>query len=370
MAFVLMISLYPILWVFLNSFKRTPGGLGLPDEWVFDGYITIFTKLNIGQYFLNSLIVTVISTVISVFVVSLAAYVSARISFKGKNLVTLMFASTLFIPSISISFPIYRLLSDLGLKDTLTGIIFVYSSLGIAVTFFILRSYFLTIPKEMEEAAMMDGCGYIGTYFRIIVPIAKPGLATAAKMGLFTAAQGTYSTRLSDGSFIITPLHADPAYLEADDLVRIQDGAKEPGKTPDADVLLHQKIYDKNPKIGAIAFAQPVHSMVFAVTDMPFDTRMIPESYILLRDVKRIPFEAAYQNLDDVAAEFDNAHPVLLIENKLVIVTGASMLQVFDRLEVMEMTAASILKAQALGTIAHIPSGEIAALKTAFHLED
>ena len=190
------------------------------------------------------------------------------------------------------------------------------------------------------------------------------------KMGLFTAAQGTYSTRLSDGSFIITPLHADPAYLEADDLVRIQDGAKEPGKTPDADVLLHQKIYDKNPKIGAIAFAQPVHSMVFAVTDMPFDTRMIPESYILLRDVKRIPFEAAYQNLDDVAAEFDNAHPVLLVENKSVMVTGASMLQIFDRLEVMEMTAASILDAQALGTIAHIPSDEIAALKTAFHLED
>ena len=72
MAFVLVISLYPILWVFLNSFKRIPGGLGLPDEWVFDGYITIFTKLNIGQYFLNSLIVTVISTVISVFVVSLS----------------------------------------------------------------------------------------------------------------------------------------------------------------------------------------------------------------------------------------------------------------------------------------------------------
>lgn len=190
------------------------------------------------------------------------------------------------------------------------------------------------------------------------------------RMGLFTAAQGTYSTRLSDGSFIITPLHADPAYLEADDLVRIQDGTKEPGKTPDADVLLHQKIYDKNPQIGAIAFAQPVHSMAFAVTDMPFDTRTIPESYILLRDVKRIPFEAAYQNLDDVAAEFDNAHPVLLIENKSVMVTGASMLQVFDRLEVMEMTAASILKAQALGTIAHIPSDEIAALKTAFHLED
>lgn len=158
MAFVLMISLYPILWVFLNSFKRTPGGLGLPDEWVFDGYITIFTKLNIGQYFLNSLIVTVISTVISVFVVSLAAYVSARISFKGKNLVTLMFASTLFIPSISISFPIYRLLSDLGLKDTLTGIIFVYSSLGIAVTFFILHSSQLfSYHPEGDGGSRYDG---------------------------------------------------------------------------------------------------------------------------------------------------------------------------------------------------------------------
>lgn len=84
-AFVLTISLYPILWVLLNSFKQTPGGLGLPDTWVFDGYITIFTKLNIGRYFLNSLIVTVISTVISVFAVSLAAYVSARMSFKGKT---------------------------------------------------------------------------------------------------------------------------------------------------------------------------------------------------------------------------------------------------------------------------------------------
>ena len=99
MAFVLLISLYPIVWVLLNSFKQTPGGLGLPEKWVFDGYITIFTKLNIGRYFANSLIVTVVSTVISVFVVSLAAYVSARIEFRGKNLVTLMWANEQFDPA-------------------------------------------------------------------------------------------------------------------------------------------------------------------------------------------------------------------------------------------------------------------------------
>lgn len=151
MAFVLLISLYPIAWVLINSFKQTPGGLGFPEKWVFDGYITIFTKLNIGRYFANSLIVTVISTVFSVFVVSLAAYVSARIEFRGKNLVTLMFASTLFIPSISISFPIYRLLSDLGLKDTLTGVIFVYASLGIAVTFFILAAIFSPFQRKWRR---------------------------------------------------------------------------------------------------------------------------------------------------------------------------------------------------------------------------
>lgn len=182
MAFVLFISVYPILWVFLSSFKKNPGGLALPAKWVFDGYITIFTKLSIQTYFGNSIFVTVISTVISVLVVAMSAYVSARMEFKLKGLVTLMFTTTLFIPSISISFPIYRLLGDLGLKDTRGGLIFIYSGLGIAVTFFIIRSYFLTIPREMEEAARIDGCGYCASFFRIIVPIAKPGLSTAAIM--------------------------------------------------------------------------------------------------------------------------------------------------------------------------------------------
>lgn len=181
-AIVLVISIYPILWVFLSSFKKSPGGLSLPDEWVFDGYITIFTRLQIGTYFRNSFLVTALSTIISVAVVSMSAYVSARMEFKLKGLVTTMFATTLFIPSVSISFPIYQMLGKLGLRDTHAGIIFVYSGLGIAVTFFILRSYLLSIPKEMEEAARMDGCGYFNAFFRIILPIARPGLSTAAIM--------------------------------------------------------------------------------------------------------------------------------------------------------------------------------------------
>lgn len=182
MALILFISLYPVLWVLLSSFKEKPGGFGLPEKWVFDGYITIFTELDIQTYFYNSLVITGVSTLLSVAAVSMAAYVVARMQFKGRALITLMFSTTLFIPAVSISFPIYRLLGSLGLRDTRIGVILIYSGLGIAVTYFILQSYFASIPKEMEEAARVDGCGYAGTFFRIILPIAKPGLATAAIM--------------------------------------------------------------------------------------------------------------------------------------------------------------------------------------------
>lgn len=183
MAVVIVISLYPILWVFISSFKGDiagSSGLSLPDKFVFDGYISIFTKLKVHVYYMNSLIITVASTIISVTVVSMAAYVAGRMEFKGKGLVTFLFSTTLFIPSIAISFPIYRLTRSLGLYNTRTALIFVYSGLGIAVTYFIIRSYFLTIPREMEEAAYMDGCGYVRTFFTIIAPLAKPGISTAA----------------------------------------------------------------------------------------------------------------------------------------------------------------------------------------------
>ena len=189
------------------------------------------------------------------------------------------------------------------------------------------------------------------------------------KMGLFTATHGTYSVRLSDGSFLITPFGLDRAYLEEDDLVRVKAGMKELGKTPSRAVLLHQKIYDQHPDVGAILLAHPVHAMAFAVTDAEFDARTIPESYILLRDVKNVPYEEIYLNPDKMAAEFDVAHPAAIIENDCVIVTGASLLQAFDRLEVMELTANSILDSQSLGDIVHISKEEIADLKVAFHLE-
>lgn len=189
------------------------------------------------------------------------------------------------------------------------------------------------------------------------------------KMDLFTATHGTYSVRLPDGSFLITPFGFDRAYLEEDDLVRIKGDAKELGKLPSRAVLAHRNIYRENPQIGAVLLAHPVHAMAFAVTDMEFDARTIPESYILLRDVKRVSYEELYLDSDKLAEEFDAAHPAAIVENDCVIVTGESLLQAFDRLEVMELTAASILKSQRLGRMVHISDEEVAALKKAYHLE-
>ena len=190
------------------------------------------------------------------------------------------------------------------------------------------------------------------------------------KMGLFTATHGTYSVRLSDGSFVITPFNYDRAYLEEDDLVRVKAGMKELGKTPSRAVQLHEIIYQKHPEIGAILLAHPVHAMAFAVTDAEFDARTIPESYILLRDVKKLPYEEIYQNPAKLAEELKESAPVVMVENDCAIVTGSTLLQAFDRLEVMESTAHSIINTRELGDIVHISEKEVDELKEAFHLKD
>ncbi len=190
------------------------------------------------------------------------------------------------------------------------------------------------------------------------------------RMGLFTATHGTYSVRLADDSFLITPFGMDRAYLEEDDLVRVKGGMKELGKTPSRAVHFHETIYRTHPEIRAILQAHPLHAMAFAVTDAVFDPRTIPESYILLRDIKKIPYSTLYNEQEKTAQLFGPACPAMMVEDNCVIVTGSTLLQAFDRLEVLESTAHSIINSRALGDIVHITDSEVEDLKKAFHLED
>ena len=180
---------------------------------------------------------------------------------------------------------------------------------------------------------------------------------------LFTSTQGTFSQRLSDGSFLITPYYKDRKYMEESDLVRIVGDWKEAGKLPSRSVLLHKKIYEKHPDI----IAHAPYVMTFAVTDCEFDSRTIPESYIMLRDVKKIPFGASFMQPDMVADMFEPMTPILIAENDCVIVTGSSLINAFDKLEVMEYSAKAIVSSKVLGDIVAITDDEIKDLRAAFH---
>lgn len=188
----------------------------------------------------------------------------------------------------------------------------------------------------------------------------------AYQQQLFTSTQGTFSQRLSDGTFLITPYHKDRKYLEPEDIVKIHGTWCEAGKLPSRSVLLHKKIYDRHPEIHSIILAHSPHIMAFAVSDAEFDSRTIPESYIMLRDVKKLPFGASFLHQEEVAEAIGHMTPILLLENECVLVTGESLLNAFDRLEVMEYSAKAILNSKVLGDVIAISDEEVAELRNAF----
>ena len=186
---------------------------------------------------------------------------------------------------------------------------------------------------------------------------------------LFTSSQGTFSTRLSDGRFLITPYDKDRDYLEPADLVLIENGRREAGKIPSRSVSLHEAIYRKHPEINSIIVAHPHNIMAFAVTDQVFDARLIPESYIQLRNVRKFPFGATFLETEELADQLTPSNPVAIIENDCVITTGNSLINAFDRLEVMEYSAKSIIMTHHVGPIVPITEEEVDEIETVFKLK-
>lgn len=185
---------------------------------------------------------------------------------------------------------------------------------------------------------------------------------------LFTSTQGTFSHKLGDDCFVITPYNMDRKYLDPEDLVRVERGDAEEGHIPSRSYKLHRMIYEKHPHVQSIIIAHPPNIMAFAVTDVVFDSRTIPESYILLRKTPKLPFDAVYNDPEGTAAAFKPDTPIVLFKNNCVIATGASLLQAFDRLEVAEYSAKAVIAAKSLGDIVHIDDRKIRDIEVAFHL--
>jgi L-fuculose-phosphate aldolase len=183
---------------------------------------------------------------------------------------------------------------------------------------------------------------------------------------LLISTEGSFSARLGDDSFLITPSQQDRETLDIGQFVLVQGDRCEAGKQPSRATLAHRAVYQRNPGVRAIVFAHPVNATAFSVTGSRFDARTIPESYLFLRDVKRVPYGVQYVNDGRIADYVGPDSPVAILENDGVVVAGTSVLDAFDRLEVMESTAEAVINAGTIGDVAAMSDDVIKELRDVF----
>jgi L-fuculose-phosphate aldolase len=180
--------------------------------------------------------------------------------------------------------------------------------------------------------------------------------------------EGVVSARLDDDSFLITPTGHDRRTLEVEDIVLIRHGVREAGKIPSRSVRLHEAIYTQRPDVNSVMTAQCPNATAYAITPDKFDSRTIPESFILLRDIPLIPFKMLYTQAESVADMVSLSTPVVMVENDCVLTVGTDVLNAFDRLEVAEYSARSLIDTAVLGQLVPIGDEEIHDLEVAFSL--
>jgi len=184
---------------------------------------------------------------------------------------------------------------------------------------------------------------------------------------LLISTAGAFSARVQGDAFVITPRRRDRLELEAPGLVRVENGAATVGQTPSRAVRLHAEIYARHPQVGAIINAQPIHASAFCLTDEPLNPNTIPESAVVLRQVLRLPFLRLVEDAAEIASQVSlDGAPAVLITNEGVLVIGRTLLEAFDRLEVLEATAEALLLARPLGRLVPMPESAIEELRRVF----
>lgn len=184
-------TIAPFIWMILTSVKDMSDIYVYPPQWIpsvfhFDNYAKVFNAAPFGRYYLNSAVVAIVVTIGQLITCSMAAYAFARLTFKGRNALFLLFLGTMMIPYNVTMIPSFMVLYWLGWVDTYQALI--VPGLASAFGTFLLRQFFITIPKELEEAAYLDGANKFTVLRRIIIPLSKPALATLAIftfMGVF-----------------------------------------------------------------------------------------------------------------------------------------------------------------------------------------
>jgi L-fuculose-phosphate aldolase len=188
----------------------------------------------------------------------------------------------------------------------------------------------------------------------------------ACEQGLMTSTYGTVSVRWRGYDFLITPTNVLRWDIGLDDIVQIKGGKREPGKLPSRAVWLHQEIYRRNPHINSVIITQSPYLMAFSLTGNKFNVRTIPESWIFLQDVPNVPFGSQFAGEETILKLISKETPAVIIENDAVLITGDKLLQTFDRLEVAEFSAKSLVMGVNLGEMKPIGDKEVEDLRKKF----
>lgn len=191
-----IVALYPLLDMVFMSLKDLPGIISSPfswpSSWHFENYSTAWSQGNLLSYLINTAIVSVVSVVVIIFFSSMAAYVIARFQFKGNQLIYLTFLAGLALPIQMIAVPLFILMTQLHLIDNLLSIILIYGASGLSFSVFLLVNFIRSVPKDLEEAAFLDGANYFQTYWHVILPLIRPSLSVTALLNFINAWNGFF----------------------------------------------------------------------------------------------------------------------------------------------------------------------------------
>ena len=180
-----LLVLVPFLWMLSTSLKPLNEVNKYPPEWISTNmslkpYSDMFFYLPFSTYTLNSLIVACSSMVLTLMVGSLAAFAFSRFQFAGKSIFLLIFLLSQMLPGASVIIPLFQLLQKVGLYDTHLGLILVHTALLLPFVIWLLYGFFMAIPREVEDAALIDGCSRVQALWKVILPLALPGIGATA----------------------------------------------------------------------------------------------------------------------------------------------------------------------------------------------
>ncbi len=186
---VVAMALLPLLWAVSTALKPSEQLLTYPPQWfpshaTFDSFVAVWQQSKLPTYFRNSLVVTGVSLVVALILSVHAAYGLARCSFRGKAVLMIGLLATSMIPGIAILVPLYNLSVQTGLYNTFAGMIIVYAAWNVPTLVWLLKGFFESVPIELEEAAHVDGCGPLKTFYLIVLPISRPGILAGSILAI------------------------------------------------------------------------------------------------------------------------------------------------------------------------------------------